>query len=524
MNLNELKEYLEFIYQKELEQKKLLQQEYANIKNITELSKKQIKEIKREMKIKRSLVRRIVPISDEKVLAFYKEQEINKVEIKLSKLISNLDELSNAINAIRNNRIVKPIYPNESLIALIIDYSIKNNINPHESLKTIIEIFNNNPILAENKQKEAMYNLEKSITSIFDENGKIDPECSFTTAKFNLNKLFEMCNVNINKSNVSVFINLLYKDLEIDFYDNHIIETKKMQETLNKEKEALSSLRKYFDGSKIIASCNQKEFDLILKNLNFDNKTKEVLSVQMKEYNRKINNNKRQGKLISVCEKYITSEEKELLLQTIRIIEDNNTPEIVIIDRVLKDIISICRYMNLSDLQYEYNESMEILSVKLDTLKTLIKNHMSPNINYVSNYLFLSDDNNIPYLLSDLGAIEQQEYYKATELLKNINTDDRQVFNTVDDEELYLIEGNGYSLFYTEHNGSKVLIKLVPSQYKDRVLPFVNSHLEDLKKMYVGIDNDKEKNISGIQAKLIDIELDITNGGRKQTLAKKINK
>ena len=144
MNLNELKEYLEFIYQKELEQKKILQQEYANIKNITELSKKQIKDIKREMKIKRSLVKRIVPISDEKVLAFYKEQEINKVEIKLSKLISNLDELSNAINAIRNNRIVKPIYPNESLIALIIDYSIKNNINPRESLKIIIKYFNNN--------------------------------------------------------------------------------------------------------------------------------------------------------------------------------------------------------------------------------------------------------------------------------------------------------------------------------------------------------------------------------------------
>lgn len=520
MQLNELKKYLEFIYKQELQQKLYLQDEYKRINSIEQLSPNQMRKLKRKIKIRKKGIKKIIPISEAKAIKEYKEKELEKISIKLTKINFNLDQISNAISAIHDNRFIKPIYPNNEVIPLIIEYAVKNNIDSKELLKVLLTIFKNIPKIE--GPKDSYYNIEKEISTIFTEDAKVKTEYSFTTVKFNIFKLLELTNVDQNKNNIVVYINLLLNQLELEYYDEHIIESKKLKEVLTKRKKAIEQLKEFYDGTKIIKGCKNSTFEKILSDLNINSKAYDTLLHQMKEYNNKKDKNKEEKQLINTTKKYFKDDELNTILQAYKIINNDNNPEQTkIIDRTLHDVISLCRYLELEMAVDNYHETMEILYTKIRALKVLVAEYASPNNSYQTNFLFLSNENNVPHIISDITLLDDMLYGNVYKLFSQIKFLEEKQYDTIEDIPIYVADDGILSLFYTIINDKKVILKVTTMETQDRIYSFIKSHIKEINDIKEKISTEIE--ISGIQAKLVDIELNLNNS-KKEIIVKKFHK
>ncbi|MGN1338078.1 MAG: hypothetical protein ACI4WW_06355 [Candidatus Coprovivens sp.] len=510
MNLEELKKYLKFKLEQLLKEKNRLQDEYKNVSKTRTLPSNQIEltELKNTYKSSVSGLKKMLPVSRAKLLEQYIKRETLKIEKKLTKVTYSIDEIRNAIKSIRDNKITTSIYPNKFITKIIIEYSIKNSIDPNLLIRTLIQIYNMNPKI---ENPNVIYNIEKALTNLFNEDGTIKETINIKTALFTINKLLEQVEIDSDKVNNELYISLLNKNLEANYYEkNNDLLKKQQKQRLIKQKQAIEKLKEYIEGTRIVKECNLYEFEKLLNDSYLSKTICDELISNMVAYIKHKKIKKYKKEIRKELIDYVSEENVIYIEKVIDNIKNQEGPTVDMINRAIEDIRSICRYLNMGLDYNELEESMYILETKICTLKALVLEHTSPKVNYCSDYLFVSDENNIPYALYSLGMIEYTQYSEVYKVFSKLNkAEEHNLYQVVDNIPIYKINNTLIEILYTLKDNKIVIIKINKTCQED--INLSDTIIAELKDFLNKENTPEDVSLAGTQAKVLDIELNLDN-------------
>ena len=299
----------------------------------------------------------------------------NKEKLRLYREKSNLERIINqikeALEVINEQGINGCIWPNEEIIKLMLEYASINNVNPEELLTYLVQLFK---YTKENDKVEDK--IKKNIERFFDEKYKILPDTKLSTLTLLFDKLF-MTILNKEESNrYDLVINQIMVQLKVE---KDKVTKKDIKPELELKRRALRELQEYLKGDKIDKTIDLKNFQLLLDTAEIPKTHQEKLLKEMESKIKEENKELERKQVQEAILRYLSENQIEILKQGEQL-ANISTGEIKdLLNRAIKDVISMCKYLSYIDQIEDLHESLEVLEERIKVLKSIIYNAKEEN-------------------------------------------------------------------------------------------------------------------------------------------------
>ena len=135
-----------------------------------------------------------------------------------------------------------------------------------------------------------------------------------------------------------------------------------------------------------------------------------------------------------------------------------------LIERAINDIISLCKYIDMTAPVIDYQDDMDILTKRIGILKDLIENLNTEN-HELSNFYYLPGADLIPQILRTIESYDVTTYRSVADLLNNLaeNKSLGKLFYITEEIEIYAISNNSHTILFSRKNGEIIIINVYNS-------------------------------------------------------------
>lgn len=378
----------------------------------------------------------------------------NKEHLRLYREKSNYERIINqikqALEVIDELGIHGNIWPNEEIIKLMLEYASTNNINPQELLSFLVQLFKHS---RENDKVEDK--IKKNISIFFDEQDKILEDTKLSTLTLLFDKLFYTILNKEESDRYELVINQIMVQLKIEIDK---VTKKDTKPELELKRRALRELQEYLKGNKVIKTIDIKNFKLLLDTAEIPRKFQEKLINEMKA---KINEEEKIAEKQQIQEailRYLSEDQLEVLKQGEQLANIITGDIRDLLNRAIKDVISMCKYLSYIDQISDMHESLEILEDRIKVLKSIIANVEEENLE-PSSLFYITDSEGVPVLLRNIEIYELTDYPTIFNLLyKTARKVKGKKFITKENIDFFYIKSNQIRLIYAEIKGLLIVV------------------------------------------------------------------
>lgn len=382
-----------------------------------------------------------IHIKNKEHLRLYSEKRI------LERIINQIKQ---AIEATDELGIHGNIWPNDEIIKLMLEYASTNNINPQELLLFLIQLFKH---ARENDKVEDK--IKKNISSFFDNQDKILETAKLSTLTLLFDKLF---NSLLNKEELNRYelvINQIMVQLKIE---KDKVTKKDTKPELELKRRALRELQEYLKGNKVVKTIDIKNFKLLLDTAEIPRKFQEKLISEMET---KINEEQKTAEKKQIQEailRYLSEDQLEVLKQGEQLANISTGDIRDLLNRAVKDVISMCKYLSYIDEVSDMHESLEILEDRIKVLKSIIANVKEENLE-PSRLFYITDSEGVPVLLRNIEIYELTDYSTIFNLLYKTSSKVKgKKFLTKENIDFYYLKSYQIRIIYAEVKGLRIII------------------------------------------------------------------
>ncbi len=455
------------------------------------------------LKPKRLIKIKLKP-SASKLQEFAYNYVLNNLNTKLSQIRLQMKEYQNAISKIdEEGKVNTEIYPIINTINELLKFSEARNIQSPTFLSLLSKLTRYTK--KNNDQIERI--ILSDLTTYFDTEGHLNPETSKETLNFMLKKLFMAITIDDPK------INAYLDNLEV--YLNKIAHQEyATKEALRKEKEALNNLKKYINHGEIIyVPKSINEFLKILSETNLPEQTKKEYRNLMDQAISKRKDKEERAKIKNFLATYLTKEDLKVIDEAQKIILKSPDDEVVILlGRYYEDIISLCKYLDFIKGTTEEQNSLEILTQRVNSLKLIMNNLKNPKKKERNTFYYLTNHYHLPTLMATLELTDITLYEEIFVLLNDLgrNNITGTKVNEQDGIEIYRLYGKNIKITYTKYHNEIIITSISKDmRLKDPEICFSPEEFTEISKLHHTPKDEKTKKLHAIYESLIASQLDL---------------
>ncbi len=411
-------------------------------------------------KIKRNTSHKIKNIfyhpSIGEIRKYIRKTEIENLKSRRKVLEEELNQLMKASKSfdLKTNRFISSIFPNNFVIKIMLEYGELGVEKFDSIISKLISLFK---ISANTGNNNVISKIEHDISISFTDDGILKPEADGINMSFMIEKLFQItvgedC---VNKHEIS--ISGIKTELEIKCNSNQSSEEKR-NKLLEKQK-VIKELQQYIKNGIVVKATPSREyFENLLNKAGLSQNISKKYLYQMDKIISKIESFENE----QLLRKYMSFKEVETLTKISEQIEEITIPEIKkFLLRTLKDVISICKYLELNPLQEEKDKAYEIIAHKIEVLKTAIACFYEEQ-SEKSTFLYISNSNECPNILSSIETADEHLYPEIYSLLDQLSNNCHQDNSIIVKETTFnIIEGEMLDLIYIPNTERATVVTIV---------------------------------------------------------------
>ena len=470
----DFREYCKIKEKEILEQLKEFKQNKESFSNSSEVDINECGEILEnasdynKYKLKRQFLRFVHPFQEKWQKHRYKN-EIKKTPSKKEELEETLRQIR-WVNKKFNGFIFKSgIFPNDKLVEIILEYGQTQNKTGNFVLKMLVSLFR----CTMNEKGEVLSILENNIADFFDLNYQVLKDKKSSDLLFLFNKLFILCLSGEIREKYSMSITEIQNEIKRQDFNKDEKERKKLSQRL----KVLNELKIYISGDEIICAPLSINYfkDLLIESglpLDVQDFYLNKMYLFMKQEERKNST--------YILNQHLKMEQIYIIKKASRLVEKKVDIAISkLIRRVIKDIVSMCKYKELEMIATVEQEMkfLDSIDYKIKVLEEIIKNGINNKVRSTFNYL--TDNDCVPLLLTDIETkdiIDYQEiYYMLNILAQNHNIG--KELGQFQGVNCYAIEGNCGTLLYTKYKKKIVIIRLIEDNKNIEYSRYLNKNI-----------------------------------------------
>lgn len=414
--------------------------------NKRELSKKVKKE--KGFKIKRIFARQ----STREIRKYIHQKEVENLVLKQKKIKRAIDQLVSFINSfnVGNKSFAISIFPNDIIIKALLEYSKISEIGYDNILDILIKLFKS---VGQDK-KSLLSKIEHDIGDQFDDDLNIIEGVSSNTLAFTFDKLMRVAVGADYDSEFKVSISALEVELKLR---EQLEDSQEKRDSLIETQNAIKELKEYILGERIIKVAPSTEyFEGLLTKAGINKIAKQQYVSKMNELIKE-REEKENSELIK---KFLSEDEQSILEKAKREIDKTTTTDLQsLLERLIKDIISICKYMDMMFKSEEMVESYELLVQKIETLKVALR-EIKKGTNEEHVFCYTTNGNNVPTALVSVETIDDMLYGEILESLSKLaqKSTENKLICQAEGLQFKAQEGRNISIIYVEYNKSIIII------------------------------------------------------------------
>lgn len=446
---------------------------------------------------RRSIKSRLLGISKKDLQKHFLEMQKSELTKSLKEKLQEINELKSSY---KENQDKTTILPSTAIIKAYLNYAKEYKIPASTILDFLISIFHNDL-----PPKNVLSTIEKDIISYFNIDNTFDTK-ETNTIIFLFKKLFDM----VLKDKITDYEDLIASiNEEIKERGSKRILSSDEKYTLLVQRKAVDTLKTYIKGNKVIKSSdNINDFIRLLEDAKVEEKQAKIYAMQMIELiqsNEEEMNNALVSKNVSQEEYNIFMQAKSLLA-TLPIEEQQK-----LLSRLIKDIISICKYINMGIVADELNDAREVLFTKIDLLRSQLKILTNPPTE-TSTFRYVTNNEGIPLIIRNIEGIDIMSYKDIYYALKSLSPNAATLPSfTTNGFDFYVQKASDVNIVYTIINGRIVLVsataeKDISKISSDIYYSSLTCLAEMASKPTSDEDNLVEQNYENLLIKLLDLD------------------
>ena len=170
------------------------------------------------------------------------------------------------------------------------------------------------------------------------------------------------------------------------------------------------------DGEITRTTDNLEEFKTILELSDIDPRIQEYLLSAMEQKIESEKATEEEIKIDKMLSKYLFEIEMLHIKKARELVEEHEGDIKKLIERAINDVISLCKYIDITAASIDYQDSMDILTKRINILKELITNLEDVNP-ALSNFYYLTGSDLIPPILRTIESYDITTYESIIHLL-----------------------------------------------------------------------------------------------------------
>lgn len=474
-----------------------------------------LKELKKEYRKQSSKkIYQKLFITKKELETYISEKELNELTEKSQKLNKILHELRSAFIAISGNRFIDKMENTNNVIKEYLNYLIIFSEPVEESLRNLIAIFK-----ATISKESVIDKIKGNIATFFDENNNIISNTNYGTLNLLFEKLFLTLLTEKEQEEHNINIISLLHEIKIQC-DINLSAIKR--EELQVQKEAIIKLQEYIAKNQIKKATSDIEYFKEL--LNKSGLKKESIENLLYKMQEKIEQEKEIASQIQqekIIQKFLTENEILDVRKSIELEREFAEPIKTLINKLRNDVVSLCKYLELIESDHEFQNSLEILTKRMNVLRDVIK-ILEENKYSINTFFYFTSYDQVPLILRTIESTDIVDYPEIYSLLEYLATNPETGTKITDstEPELFELASHSYKLVFSRKNSKIVIINVYKSTLNSEKKSIKKSSLNRLKEIFANVQKEELQQLHSKYEELILSSLNLNFSEKPPTLKK----
>lgn len=384
-------------------------------------------------------------VSDKKLNEFILNRELNKLNEKKKVIEEQLRQYRVVEKSFHDGEMREKAFPNNYILTSMLSYfnEIKSN-DFRTLLSMIISLFK---MVGENNT-DFIALIEQNIAENFDSKYQLKDGINLDTLLFMLDKVAKSFNFD---DQVAAVLEGLKNEIR-----NSYVCSKEEQHQKTETNRALPGELEQFivDGKivKIAPSLEYFQYVLDKAKINDELKKEYLGLMQSASLEREKNEEKR------LLAKFLVDTEQQTLATAYSYLMDSSNPAIAhFIQRLLKDIVSACKYMEIMGENLDFHDSYEAIACKVELLKALCTMNLAQESKNTFYYVLGCDE--MPIALRNAEGIDSLQYSRILKLLKSLSlNEDGKEIGSFDGIRVNVLEEKNVGIIYAKEDNTIIIL------------------------------------------------------------------
>lgn len=435
-------------------------------------------------------VRSLLPVPKSELKKYLVRKEINSIDVQITNIQRTIRQLSHAKYHSDENGFTSEIYPNDELIREIMLFC--KGDDPLSYFRSLfIHVIHNDKI----------GNLERIIGQSIEEKGFILHNSIYETTD-RIKKLFSEY---VSMDGITNYLESLIIEIQGRYYND------------SKEEVRLAKLKvtEYICNGKIIKTYSDlEEFGILLKRAEYSDTEVTVYLGLMNDAKKAEEENERNKKDYELAKKYLSENEMKVIDKALDMALEDDLQ--IVLANAIKNVFSMCRYVDLIQTTDGYGEAMEMLGFKVQELFSLLQSIKRSESNHA--FYYLTDTNYYPVVLNQLDYFDISYFDEIFNTLNDIATHKLVGVEIAKEEDasIYKVETEHTSICYGLINGLKVLMS-IRSKYINQDDNFSFFRLRDINALK---ENEEFQLLNSSYEQMLINKLDISRIEKAKSFGK----
>ena len=423
-----------------------------NYGDISELKKK----CKKEGNLPR--IKKLFGPSKSEIRKFLYQKELTRLIKKKNILERKIEELTTVVLSINEENFIEEIPNSNEAIKEYLNFSVNCNYDPEKLISGLLKIFRNTT-----NTDKVESRIKQNILTFFNEDDEIIDKSHIDTIKLLFQKLFMTTLSEKEQEIYSIPINSIINRINIEVAKREANEEEKEQLIL--QKRNIQMLQTYIKDGEITRTTDDiEEFKTILQLSDIDTRIQEYLLRAMEEKIELERVTEEQIQINKMLAKYLSDIEMLHIKKAHELVEEHEGDIKNLIERAINDVVSLCRYIDMTSASIDFQDSMDILTKRINILKELITNLEDVNP-ALSNFYYLTGADLIPQILRTIESYDITTYGSILHLLNYLasNKQAGELFYETGEIEIYKVSNETHTMLFSRKGPEIILINVYNS-------------------------------------------------------------
>lgn len=406
-------------------------------------------------------------VSDQKLNDFILNRELESLKKQKDELEEKLHQYKLAEKSFLDGVMTEQVFPNNYVLKSMLTYFCDTNANEYNRLlRMMISMFK----FSERNNTNFLAIIEGNIAENFDENYELKEKISIDSLLFMIDKILKSLNLD---EKMDPILESLKKEIK-----NSYLSLKNKTERKEDQSDSYDEVREYIvDGKVVKTTPNLQCFNDILNKTGINEETKEkYLELMQNELEKRESIEDKR-----LVEKYLSAPEEKTIVEAYNYLMGLSNPMIVrFIKRILKDVVSACKYMEVMGKNLDMQETYETITCNIELLRTICAMDLSEEQENYFYYVLGTDE--MPVALRNIEGIDPIKYTTILKLLKDLvlhkcGTE----ISCVDGLSLNTIEENNVGIIYAKKEDTIIILGITADMFSKENPTFNENMIKKIK-------------------------------------------